>query len=333
TISAMGLKAEAKQRMLQAGVPVVPGYHGKSQDLDVLKKEAQAIGFPLLIKASAGGGGRGMRIVRAPGEFDEALSSARREAMQSFNNDDVLIERFIPHARHIEVQVFGDQQGNIVHLFERECSIQRRYQKIIEESPAVHLPASIRDRILQAAVTAAKAVDYVNAGTVEFVVGDQNDFYFMEMNTRLQVEHPVTEMTTGLDLVEWQLCIAAGEPMPLNQSDIQQHGHAIELRLYAEDTLNDFLPQSGVLEPIHWPQNDAGVRIDTGYDSGDVMTSHYDCMIGKLIVHDIDRPTALRQLQKTLGDTAVLGVATNLSLLRTMIGDEHFYQGEWDDHY
>ncbi|HVC57797.1 MAG TPA: biotin carboxylase N-terminal domain-containing protein, partial [Stellaceae bacterium] len=279
-IRAMGSKAAAKALMAAHGVPVVPGYHGADQDDGRLLAEAERIGFPVILKASAGGGGRGMRIVRSAGEFARALEGARREAKGGFGDDRMLVERYLDHPRHIEVQVFGDSFGNVVHLYERDCSIQRRYQKIVEEAPAPGLDPARRASIGEAAVAAARAVDYVGAGTVEFIMQD-DAFYFMEMNTRLQVEHPVTEAVTGLDLVAWQLHVAAGGALPLRQAEIALRGHAIEVRLYAENPARGFLPASGTLHRLHLPQGDA-VRVDSGVCQGDAVTPFYDPLIAKI---------------------------------------------------
>jgi 3-methylcrotonyl-CoA carboxylase alpha subunit len=327
-IRAMGSKAAAKALMEAQGVPVVPGYHGAEQEPHRLLAEAERIGFPVLIKASAGGGGRGMRIVKAAGEFGDALDGARREATSAFGDDRVLIERYLERPRHIEVQVFGDTQGNTVHLFERDCSIQRRYQKIVEEAPAPGLDPARRVSIGDAAVAAARAAGYVGAGTVEFIAkGDA--FYFMEMNTRLQVEHPVTEAVTEIDLVEWQLRIAAGEPLPLHQQEIALSGHAIEARLYAENPANGFLPSTGTLHALYLPQGE-GVRVESGVRAGDRVTPFYDPMIAKIIAWGEDRETARARLARALADTALVGVATNLSLLARIVADPEFAAGRVD---
>ncbi|HET9680213.1 MAG TPA: acetyl/propionyl/methylcrotonyl-CoA carboxylase subunit alpha [Gammaproteobacteria bacterium] len=333
TMQQMGAKDAAKALMEKANVPVVPGYHGKKQDTDFLAKEADKIGYPLMIKASAGGGGKGMRIVNKAADFADALDSAKRESKSAFGDDHVLLERFVEGPRHIEFQVMGDTHGNVVHLFERECSIQRRYQKIIEETPSPFLDDATRKAMGDAAVAAAKAVDYVNAGTVEFIVGADKSFYFMEMNTRLQVEHPVTELTTGLDLVEWQLRVAAGETLPLQQSEIDREGHAIEVRLYAENPQNDFLPSVGTLQAFITPDESENFRLDTGVESGDEISIHYDPMIAKLIVWDDNRPAAIKTLQSALAQTAVFGVTTNLPLLRRIANNNVFASGDIDTRY
>jgi 3-methylcrotonyl-CoA carboxylase alpha subunit len=314
-IDAMGSKSAAKALMQEAGVPLVPGYHGAAQDLATLLREAAHIGYPVLIKASAGGGGKGMRVVHQPAEFADALASAKREAASSFGDDRVLIEKYLVRPRHIEMQVFADMHGACLHLFERDCSVQRRHQKILEEAPAPGMSAERRSQMGATAVAAAQAVDYVGAGTVEFICEPDGRFYFMEMNTRLQVEHPVTEMITGLDLVEWQLRVAAGEALPLTQGQITSNGHAIEARLYAEDPARDFLPAAGRLEYLRVPAVDAHVRVDSGVQQGDVVGVHYDPMIAKLIAWDQDRASALRRLRKALGAFRIAGVVTNLPFL------------------
>ncbi|MCC5869981.1 MAG: acetyl/propionyl/methylcrotonyl-CoA carboxylase subunit alpha [Gammaproteobacteria bacterium] len=324
-IRAMGSKREAKARMIAAGVPVVPGYHGDDISDARLRREAQAIGWPLLLKPSAGGGGKGMRVVTQAQDFDEALAAARREARAAFGDDTMLLEKYLQAPRHIEVQVFADAHGNVVHLFERDCSVQRRHQKVLEEAPAPGISDELRAALGEAAVAAARAIDYRGAGTVEFIVEDA-DFHFMEMNTRLQVEHPVTEMITGQDLVAWQLQVAAGLPLPLRQADIRIDGHALEARLYAEDPARGYLPSTGHLRRLHWPQGH-GVRIDAGVDEGDVIGSHYDPMLAKLITHGRDRAEALARMRRALAATRVLGVATNLSLLRNVVGHEDFARG------
>ncbi len=333
TMDMMGAKDTAKALMEKSGVPVVPGYHGDEQDEGFLAGKAKEIGFPLMIKAAAGGGGKGMRIVRAGSDFAEALKSAKRESKSAFGDDKVLLEKFVTGPRHIEFQVFGDRHGNVVHLFERECSIQRRYQKIIEETPSPFLNQTMRKEMGEAAIAAAKAVNYVNAGTVEFIVGEDRSFYFMEMNTRLQVEHPVTEMTTNLDLVEWQLRVAAGEALPLAQEEITRDGHAIEVRLYAENPRKEFLPSVGTLAAFITPGEDAHFRLDTGVETGDEISIHYDPMIAKLVVWHEDRGSAISTLKQALSDTAVFGLATNLPLLRSIIADDVFAAGDIDTRY
>jgi len=315
----MGSKAGAKDLMAAAGVPVVPGYTGEDQSPDVLQREADAIGYPLMIKAAHGGGGKGMRIVRNAGEFAANLQSCQREAANAFGRDRVLLERYIEHPRHIEIQVFGDPHGGAIHLGERECSAQRRYQKVLEESPSPFLTPELRARMGAAAVQAAHAIDYANAGTVEFIVGQDGGFYFMEINTRLQVEHPVTEEVTGLDLVEWQLRIAAGERLPLAQDDILQRGHAIEVRLYAEDPDAGFLPGSGTLSTLRLPAPSRNVRVDSGVVEGDAVTIFYDPMIAKLIVWDEDRPRALARLRDALAGCEVAGPKSNIAFLERLV--------------
>jgi 3-methylcrotonyl-CoA carboxylase alpha subunit len=329
-IRAMGSKAAAKALMQAHGVPVVPGYHGEAQDAGRLAEEAGRIGFPVLIKASSGGGGRGMRIVAEAEEFARALDGAKREAQGAFGDDRVLLERYLERPRHIEVQVFGDAHGNIVHLYERDCSIQRRHQKVVEEAPAPGLDAKQREKFGAAAVKAAAAVGYVGAGTIEFIADrDARNFYFMEMNTRLQVEHPVTEAITGLDLVEWQIRVAAGEKLPLAQNDIPLRGHAIEVRLYAENPERGFLPATGTLHGLRFPQGD-GVRVDTGVRQGDAVTPFYDPMIAKIIASGEYREAARRRLGRALAGTAVLGVATNLGFLARVIAEPDFAAGKLD---
>ncbi len=310
---AMGSKAAARALMQRSGVPLVPGYHGEDQDPVRLVEEAEQIGFPVLIKAAAGGGGRGMRVVAGVAEFAAALAGAKREAAGAFGDDRMLIEKYLPQPRHIEIQIFADIHGNAIHLFERDCSIQRRYQKVLEEAPAPGLDPKRRRAMGKAAVAAARAVGYVGAGTVEFIA-DAEGFYFIEMNTRLQVEHPVTEMVTGLDLVEWQLRVAAGEALPVDQRDVQLRGHAFEARLYAEDPERGFLPQTGILSELRFPPADIA-RVDTGVRRGDRVTPFYDPLIAKIIVWGADRPAALDRLRRALAETALLGVVTNLGLL------------------
>jgi 3-methylcrotonyl-CoA carboxylase alpha subunit len=321
-IRTMGSKAEAKALMQRHGVPLVPGYHGEDQEPARLAEEAERIGFPLLIKASAGGGGRGMRVVGNAAEFASALAGARREAEAAFGDDRVLIEKYLPRPRHIEVQIFADTCGNTIHLFERDCSIQRRHQKVLEEAPAPELDVEQRSAIGKAAVAAARAVGYVGAGTVEFIV-EAGAFWFIEMNTRLQVEHPVTEAVTGFDLVEWQLRVAAGEALPVCQQDVVPRGHAIEARLYAEDPERGFLPQTGTLHGLRFPPAEIA-RIDTGVRQGDVVTPYYDPMIAKIIAWGEDRASALDRLRGALADTAVTGVATNLGFLARVAAHPEF---------
>lgn len=338
SIRAMGLKAESKRLMANAGVPLVPGYHGENQDSAFLQEQADVIGYPVLIKASAGGGGKGMRVVSQAGDFAAALSSCQREAINSFANDAVLIEKYVQRPRHIEIQIFGDNHGNCVSLFERDCSVQRRHQKVLEEAPAPGMTAAMRLAMGEAAVAAAKAVQYVGAGTVEFIVEQADDgamsFYFMEMNTRLQVEHPVTEAVTGLDLVAWQLRVAAGEPLPKSQDQLQLNGHAIEARICAENPNQDFLPATGPLwhfsgpEASHFCFTAGGVRLDTGVTQGDVVSPFYDSMLAKLIVWGADRDEALAKLDKALSEMQVVGVANNVAFLRDVVQSASFSQGD-----
>ncbi|MCJ2139860.1 acetyl/propionyl/methylcrotonyl-CoA carboxylase subunit alpha [Methylobacterium sp. E-066] len=329
-IRAMGSKAESKALMERAGVPLVPGYHGEAQDIPVLRDEAARIGYPVLIKASAGGGGKGMRIVASADDIEAAIEGAKREASASFGDDRVLIEKYLTRPRHIEIQVFADTQGRTVSLFERDCSIQRRHQKVLEEAPAPGMDPLRRTQMGEAAVAAARAVGYVGAGTVEFIA-EGDAFYFMEMNTRLQVEHPVTEMVTGLDLVEWQLRVAAGEPLPRDADHLALRGHAIEARIYAEDPERDFLPAVGTLVHLRQPPDVPGrVRVDTGIVQGDRITPNYDPMIAKLIVWGEDRPAAVRRLVAALAEYEVVGVTTNLGLLRAIAGHHAFATAELD---
>ncbi len=330
-IRAMGLKDAAKKLMEEAGVPVVPGYHGADQDDALLAKEAEAIGYPVLIKAVAGGGGKGMRLVEKPGDFATALASARGEAKTAFGNDAVLIEKFVTSPRHIEVQVFGDG-SRAVHLFERDCSLQRRHQKVIEEAPAPGMTEEVRAAMGAAAVRAAEAIGYAGAGTVEFIVDGSeglkpDGFWFMEMNTRLQVEHPVSELITGVDLVEWQLRIAAGEGLPAQQEDLAINGHAFEVRLYAEDVPKGFLPATGTLTHLRFPD---GARADSGVRAGDEISPWYDPMIAKLIVHGLSREVALGKLSQALAKTQVAGCVTNLHFLRALVRHTGFAVGHVD---
>lgn len=334
-IDAMGSKSGAKTIMEKANVPLVPGYHGDEQDAEFLAQEADRIGYPVLIKASAGGGGKGMRLVEDPAKFSEDLASCRREAAASFGDDKVLVERFVTRPRHIEIQVFADSQGNAVHLFERDCSLQRRHQKVIEESPAPFMSEELRAKMGAAATEAAKAIGYVGAGTVEFIVesredGTPGEFFFMEMNTRLQVEHPVTEMVTGQDLVEWQLRVAAGAPLPLGQGEIGLSGHAFEARLYAEDPANDFLPSTGKLARFRTPTTGAHVRIDSGVVEGDTVSVHYDPMIAKVIAWDRDRGAALQRLRRALEETELAGLTSNRDFLIALCRDGEFAAGRVD---
>ena len=329
-IRAMGDKSAAKALMQQAGVPLTPGYHGDEQIPEFLRKQADSIGYPVLIKASAGGGGKGMRRVDDSATFTEALASCQREAQSAFGNAHVLVEKYVERPRHIEIQVFGDSHGNVVYLFERDCSVQRRHQKVLEEAPAPGMTPERRAAMGKAAVDAARAVNYVGAGTVEFIAGPDGDFYFMEMNTRLQVEHPVTECITGTDLVEWQLRVASGEPLPLQQDQLQIRGHALEARLYAEDADRGFLPSTGTLRHLRLPANTAHVRVDAGVEQGDAITPFYDPMIAKLIVWDVDRDAALRRMQQALAECEVVGVTTNAAFLRRLVMTDSFAQAKLD---
>jgi 3-methylcrotonyl-CoA carboxylase alpha subunit len=337
-IKAMGLKAESKQLMEKAGVPLVPGYHGSDQNPAMLKHEADRIGYPVLIKASAGGGGKGMRAVEKTEDFAAALASCKREAINSFGNDTVLVEKYAQRPRHIEIQVFGDMHGNYVYLFERDCSVQRRHQKVLEEAPAPGLSPEMRQQMGLAAVAAARAVNYVGAGTVEFIVEQRADgsmnFFFMEMNTRLQVEHPVTEAITGLDLVEWQLRVASGEPLPLAQDQLKINGHAIEARICAENPDNNFLPTTGTLQvydkPVCTAFERGTVRIDDGVRQGDTISPFYDSMVAKLIVHGQTREEALARMDEALAQTRIVGLSTNVQFLRYVVRSPSFAQANLD---
>ncbi|TVT74056.1 MAG: acetyl/propionyl/methylcrotonyl-CoA carboxylase subunit alpha [Denitromonas halophila] len=329
-IHAMGSKSEAKKIMGAAGVPLTPGYHGDDQDPDLLKREADGIGYPVLIKAAAGGGGKGMRLVEKSEDFLDLLGSCKREAISSFGDEHVLIEKYLTRPRHIEIQVFGDTQGNCVYLFERDCSVQRRHQKVLEEAPAPGMTPERRAAMGKAAVDAAKAVGYVGAGTVEFIANQDGTFYFMEMNTRLQVEHPVTEMITGLDLVEWQLRVASGEPLPLAQEQLQIRGHALEARIYAEDPDKGFLPSTGKLLHLSPPAENLHVRVDTGVEEGDEISPHYDPMIAKLIVWDQNRDRALARMLQALAEYRVAGVSNNISFLSRLTACPAFSGADLD---
>jgi 3-methylcrotonyl-CoA carboxylase alpha subunit len=328
-IRAMGSKSGAKALMEEAGVPLVPGYHGADQSTELLAREAAHIGYPVLIKPSAGGGGKGMVVVMSAADLTEALATARRVAKSAFGDDRVLIEKYLAHPRHIEVQIFADMHGNCVHLFARDCSVQRRHQKVIEEAPAPGLTPERMKAMGDAAIAAARAVGYVGAGTVEFIA-EGADFAFMEMNTRLQVEHPVTEMVTGLDLVEWQLRVAAGEPLPLPQDRIAISGHAVEARIYAEDPARGFLPSTGTLIHLTWPEPVSGLRIDAGVGQGDAVSHYYDPMLAKVIAHGADRATALANLARALDDCSIFGVANNLDFLARILRHPEFAAGPVD---
>ncbi len=327
-IAAMGSKSAAKAIMSEAEVPLVPGYHGDDQDPATLRAEAEKIGFPVLLKAAYGGGGKGMRVVNHSAEFEPALQSAKREAQAGFGNDKMLLEKYLGNPRHVEIQVFCDQHGNAVYLSERDCSVQRRHQKVIEEAPAPALSAFTRKAMGEAAVRAAQAINYEGAGTVEFLLDTDSKFYFMEMNTRLQVEHPVTELITGQDLVQWQLLVASGEPLPLTQGQIQLQGHAFEARIYAEDPANEFLPSTGPLTVLRTPATSAHVRIDSGVIEGDEVSAYYDPMIAKLIVWGSTRTEALRRLVTALNDFRVAGVRTNVDFLRSIAKHPQFQRAE-----
>ncbi len=329
-ILAMGLKATSKALMEKAGVPLTPGYHGSNQDADFLKQQADSIGYPVLIKASAGGGGKGMRLVERSEDFLSSLASCKSEARSSFGNEDVLIERYVIQPRHIEVQVFGDTHGNYVHLFERDCSVQRRHQKVLEEAPAPKMPEDKLEAMRQAAIDAARAVDYVGAGTVEFIVEQDGTAYFMEMNTRLQVEHPVTEMITGQDLVEWQLRVAFGEPLPKQQHELQIHGHALEARVYAEEPEKGFIPAIGQISYLHYPEQNDCVRVDSGIVEGDEISTYYDPMIAKLIVWGKNREAALTQMHHALGHFHVDGLGNNIAFLDRLVLCDSFKNAHLD---
>ena len=337
-IKAMGLKAESKQLMEKAGVPLVPGYHGADQDPALLQREADRIGYPVLIKASAGGGGKGMRAVERSEDFEAALASCKREAINSFGNDTVLVEKYAQRPRHIEIQVFGDMHGNYVYLFERDCSVQRRHQKVLEEAPAPGMTEAMRRQMGEAAVAAARAVSYVGAGTVEFIVEQRADgsmnFFFMEMNTRLQVEHPVTEAITGLDLVEWQLRVASGEPLLLAQDQLRINGHAIEARICAENPDNNFLPTTGTLrvydKPVCTAFERGTIRVDDGVRQGDTISPFYDSMVAKLIVHGQTREEALARMDEALSQTRIVGLSTNVQFLRYVVRSPSFSQANLD---
>ncbi len=328
-IRAMGSKSEAKSIMEKAGVPLVPGYHAANQDLAVLERAARMAGYPVLIKASAGGGGKGMRVVAQPKDFAQAVAAAKRESVSAFGDDRLLIEKYLTRPRHIEVQVFADSHGNVIHLFERDCSIQRRHQKVLEEAPAPGLDSDRRAAMGAAAIEAARAVGYQGAGTVEFIA-EGEAFYFMEMNTRLQVEHPVTEMITGQDLVEWQLRVAAGEPLPVRQEALAIKGHAIEARIYAEDPERGFLPATGRLTHLRFPVASEDLRIETGVRQGDSVTVHYDPMIAKLVVWAADRPAAVRRMSQALAGTQAVGPTTNIAFLAAVAGHRAYGAAELD---
>lgn len=327
-IEKMGSKSEARRLMHALDVPVVPGYDGEEQSVERLKREADTIGFPLLVKASAGGGGKGMKLVESSGQLEGALESARREAEKSFGDGTLLLERFMTEPRHIEFQIFGDGQGDVVHLFERDCSVQRRHQKVIEESPAPRYSQDLRERMARAAISAAAGIGYRNAGTVEFIVSG-NDFFFLEMNTRLQVEHPVTELVVGTDLVRAQLAVASGEGLPWKQEDLSQRGHAIECRIYAEDPDQGYLPQTGVIGRYREPEG-PGVRVDSGVGEGTEIGVTYDPLLAKLVCHASDRDHAIERTIRALGEFVILGTTTNIGHLRRIIEHEQFRAGMHD---
>lgn len=329
-IDAMGDKSRAKKLMDEAGVPLVPGYHGENQDSELLLQEANRIGYPLLLKASAGGGGKGMRVVENDEDFPAALAAARREALNAFGDERMLLERYLRRPRHIEVQIFADSQGNCLHLFERDCSVQRRHQKVIEESPAPGMSAELRQKMTSAAIAAAQAIGYVGAGTIEFLLDEDGSFYFMEMNTRLQVEHPVTELISGQDLVEWQFRVASGSPLPCSQEQLQISGHAIEARLYAEDPQRDFLPATGTLQHLRLPDETEQVRIDSGVQQSDRIGIHYDPLLAKLIVHAEDRTQALQRMRRVLDATEVVGLVCNRDFLLRVCDNHDFISGVFD---
>ena len=326
-IKSMGSKSASKAAMAAVGVPVAPGYHGADQSTQRLIEEAARVGFPLIIKASAGGGGKGMQVVNRAADVPAAVESAQRLARTAFGDDRLLMERYFPKARHVEVQIFADSHGQTLSLFDRDCSVQRRHQKIIEEAPAPGLRDEVRASMAQAAVRSAQAVDYVGAGTVEFLVDEAQNFYFMEMNTRLQVEHPVTECITGIDLVEWQLAIAQGKHLPRTQADITQRGFAVEARLYAEDPAHDYLPSVGRIAHLRWPQSVPGLRLDAGLEEGDEVSTYYDPMLGKIIAWGESRTAAIDLLECALGELEIVGVATNRALLSSVLADEQFRRG------
>lgn len=332
-IDAMGSKSAAKALMIKAKVPVTPGYHGDDQSLETMQKQADDMGYPILLKASAGGGGKGMKLVENSKDFAKNYDAAKREAKSSFNDEHVLIEKYITEPRHIEVQVFCDSHGNGVYLFERDCSIQRRHQKVIEEAPAPGLADSLRKKMGETAVKAALAIDYCGAGTIEFLLDSDHNFYFMEMNTRLQVEHPVTEMITGLDLVDWQLHVANGEALALQQKDLTINGHAIEVRVYAEDPNNNFLPSIGQINYYHTPSTNSTVRIDSGIRQGDEISMYYDPMIAKLIVHAANRDLAIKAMQQALSDYHVAGVTTNIDFLQAVCATADYQQAKLTTHF
>src|SRR6266850_1237671 len=327
-IAAMGSKSAAKEMMARAGVPVLPGYHGDDQSPEALIAAAERVGFPIILKAVAGGGGKGMQIVVAAAAMPAAIESARRIARSAFRSDALLVERYLADPRHVEVQVFADRHGNVAHLFDRDCSVQRRHQKVIEEAPAPGVPEKVRAAMSKAAVTVAATVKYVGAGTVEFLLDAHGGFYFMEMNTRLQVEHPVTEAISGLDLVEWQLRVAEGERLPDNWGSMVPRGHAIEARVYAENPARDYLPSVGRIKHLRWPDAEAGLRIDTGVAEGDEISSHYDPLIAKVIAHADSRDAAVARLERALGELRVAGVTTNAAFVGRILATQSFRRAQ-----
>ncbi len=329
-IEAMGSKSSAKAMMHEAGVPITPGYHGPLQDTETLARHATEIGYPVLIKASAGGGGKGMRLVESSDQFDASLQACKNEAMKAFGDDHVLLEKYVVAGRHVEVQIFADSHGHCVHLFERDCSIQRRHQKVMEEAPAPMLPEATRKQMGAAAIAAARAVGYVGAGTVEFILAQDGNFYFMEMNTRLQVEHGVTEMITGTDIVEWQLRVAMGEAIPLQQEDIAIHGHAIEVRIYAENPNKRFLPSTGTLDQLVLPEASASLRIDSGVRQGDRVSPYYDPMLAKLITWGQNRDEAIERMQSALRASHISGIHSNIAFLLRLTESSSFTQANLD---
>jgi len=331
-IALMGDKIEAKKTMQKAGVPVIPGYNGEKQDAQTLIKEGKKIGFPLLVKAAAGGGGKGMRIVHSQDKLEESIESAKRESKSAFGDDTVFLEKYLDKPRHIEFQILSDEHGNTIHLFERECSIQRRHQKIIEETPSPVMNPDLREKMGLSAVSAAKTVGYTNAGTVEFMVDGNLNFYFMEMNTRLQVEHPITELTTGIDLVKWQIRIASGKELTLKQNDLFQRGHAIECRIYAEDPSNGFLPSVGTLEKVEVPTG-PNIRDDSGIHSGMKITPYYDPMLAKLVAYSENRHECINKMIWALSRYVILGVTTNVPFLKKVLEHEEFKKGNITTHF
>ena len=331
-IALMGDKIEAKKTMQKAGVPVIPGYNGEKQDAQTLIKEGKKIGFPLLVKAAAGGGGKGMRVVHSQDKLEESIESAKRESKSAFGDDTVFLEKYLDKPRHIEFQILSDEHGNTIHLFERECSIQRRHQKIIEETPSPVMNPDLREKMGLSAVSAAKTVGYTNAGTVEFMVDGNLNFYFMEMNTRLQVEHPITELTTGIDLVKWQIRIASGKELTLKQNDLFQRGHAIECRIYAEDPSNGFLPSVGTLEKVEVPTG-PNIRDDSGIHSGMKITPYYDPMLAKLVTYSENRNECINKMIWALSRYIILGVTTNVPFLKKVLEHEEFKKGNITTHF